>query len=73
MNQDAVLTILKGATAPMTVTDIIEAHGVRENWRVADIESANRALRHLEIFRLVRRVGKVQCKGGHHILWEAVA
>lgn len=73
MNQDAVMTILKASTEPMTVIDIIEAHGVRENWRVADIESANRALRHLELFCLVRRVGKVPCKGGHHILWEATA
>lgn len=73
MNQAAVLTILQSASSPMTVVDIIEAHGVRDGWRTADIESANRALRHLEIFDLVRRVGKTPCKGGHHVLWEAVA
>ena len=73
MRQVEILAILKASSEPMTVKQILEAHGVRENWRVADIESANRALRHLEIFRLVRRVGKIPCKGGHHYLWEAVA
>lgn len=73
MNQQAVLDVLRQSSAPMTAVDIVEAHGARERWRTADIESANRALRHLEDFRLVKRVGKVPCRGGHHILWEVVA
>lgn len=73
MRQDEILAILKASSEPMTVVDIIEAHGARERWRTADIESANRALRHLEDFCLVKRVGKVPCRGGHHILWEVVA
>lgn len=73
MNQQAVLDVLKASTAPMTVVDIVETLGVRENRRTADIESANRALRHLERFEMIRRVGKVPCRGGHRILWEVVA
>jgi len=76
MRQDDVLEILRASTVPMTVVDIVEAHGVRPNYATTDRATVNAALRHLESLGLVRRAGyrkSGSTKGSPFVLWEVVA
>ncbi len=76
MRQDEVMEILRASSVPMTVVDIVEAHGVRPNWIVTDRAKVNTALRHLEALGLVRRAGfraSGSAKGSPFVLWEVVA
>lgn len=76
MRQDDIVEILKTATEPMTVVDIVEAYGIRPNFISTDRATVNAALRHLEVLGLVRRAGyrkSGSTKGSPFVLWEAVA
>lgn len=76
MRQDEVMEILRASSVPMTVVDIVEAHGVRPNWISTDRAKADTALRHLESLGLVRRAGyrpSGSSKGSPFVLWEVVA
>ena len=76
MRQDDVMRILRASSEPMTVVDIVEAHGVRPNFTTTDRATVNTALRHLESLGLVRRAGyrkSGSTKGSPFVLWEATA
>lgn len=76
MRQDEVLEILQASDVPMTVLDIVRAHGVRDRFVATDRAKANLALRRLEEMGLVRRAGwrpSESAKGNPFVLWEAVA
>ncbi len=74
MRQNEVLEILLASKEPMTVLDIVQAHGVREHYVDTDRAKANLALRRLEGMGLVRRAGwreSTSSKGSPFVLWEA--
>lgn len=73
MRQDEILAILKASDHPMTVVQILEAHGVRKNRATSDMANIRKHLATMLKRGDVRRVGFVQCDDGHlRLTWEAV-
>ena len=73
MRQDEILAILKASSEPMTVVQILEAHGVRKNRTDTDQANIRKHLATMVRRGDVRRVGFIQGEDGHlRITWEAV-
>lgn len=73
MRQDEILAILKASDRPMTVAEILEAHGIRKNRTDADQANIRKRLSQMTRSGTVRSVGYTQGADGHRRLtWEAV-
>lgn len=73
MRQGEILAILKASSEPMTVRQILEAHGIRKNRVDSDMDNIRKHLATMLKRGEVRRVGFVQCDDGHlRLTWEAV-
>lgn len=72
MRQDDILAILKASSEPMTVVQILEAHGVRKNRVDSDMANIRKHLATMLKRGEVRRVGFVLSDGHNRLTWEAV-
>ena len=73
MRQDEILAILKASSEPMTVVQILEAHGIRRNRTDTDQANIRKHLYTMIRQGTVRQAGQVKGEDGHlRITWEAV-
>lgn len=74
MRQGDVVSILRASAVPMTVAEILEAHGVHEAYKDSDYANLRIRLYQLKKFGIVRSAGFVQGdRGQRRMTWELVA
>lgn len=72
MRQEEILTILKASSEPMTVAQILEAHGIRRNRTDSDMANIRKRLATMERQGVVIKAGTVLSDGHRRLTWEAV-